>query len=60
MSSQRGKWAGGVPPKWLRHCRQSPFASSSTSAAIVSSSAGISQIAAGEADLRPRRAVVGA
>ena len=26
MSSQRGKWAGGVPPKWLRHCRQSPFA----------------------------------
>jgi hypothetical protein len=39
MSSQRGKWAGGVPPKWLRHCRQSPFASSSTSAAIMSSRA---------------------
>ena len=39
MSSQRGKWAGGVPPKWLRHWRHSPFASSSTSAAIMSSRA---------------------
>src|SRR5208337_4601844 len=35
-SSQRGKWAGGVPPRWLRHCRRSPFASRSARPAIRS------------------------
>jgi hypothetical protein len=38
-SKRKGIWMGGVPPTWLRHCRQSPFASSSTSAAVMSSRA---------------------
>ena len=35
-SSHRGKWAGGVPPKWLRHCRRRPFRSRSTKLPIMS------------------------
>ena len=36
-----------INSKWLRHCRQSPFASSSTSAAIMSSRARRPWVAAG-------------
>src|SRR5208337_3235255 len=39
-SSHRGKWAGGSPPKWLRHCRRSPFTSRSTRPATKSSPRG--------------------